>query len=97
MGCGVDPEVGVPWSRVTAWKLLLFSGRADNGSLNLFMGGRPLVFAPAEELPLLQAEDTTLAPWRRVSLALDGVMADMGSDGSPQNEPLEAGVKAECG
>ena len=83
--------------RVTAWKLLFSSGKAESGSLNLFMGGLPLAFAPAIDPPLLQAEDTTFAPWRRVSFALDGVMADRGSDGSPQNEPLVAGVNAECG
>lgn len=63
-----------------------------------FIGGRPLVFPLLSSPPGFQADDTFLAPRRcDVSFGFDGVIADRGSGGSSQNEPLVVGVMAECG
>ncbi len=74
-------------------------GKAEKGPSGLFprFGGRPRVF-PVEDAPLLQAEETTLAPCRLAAeRPLEGVMADFGSDGSVQKAFRVEGVIAEWG
>lgn len=75
------------------------SGNAESGLSPIrFIGGLPRVLPFVVELPLRHAEDTTLAPCLRPSnFALEGVMAERGSDGSAQNARPFTGVIAECG
>ena len=58
------------------------------------IGGLPRVLPVPPAALGRQAEETTFAPWRLL-LALDGVMADLGS--SAQKAPLVEGVMAEWG
>jgi hypothetical protein len=73
------------------------AGNAEKGPSGFaprLMGGLPLVLpvVPA----LRHADETTLAPCRLlVDLGLDGVMADLGSEGSAQKAFRVMGVRAD--
>lgn len=97
MGTWLLSGVGEGSLKVSTSDPLPVAGNAENGPSLLptrLFGGLPRVFPLALLPPILQAEDTTFAPWR-LDRALDGVMADFGS--SAQKVFLVEGVMAEWG
>lgn len=95
--CWADGEA--LFSAVGVWKTLFGSGTVDSGlSILRFSGGLPRVFPLPPEPELRQADDTTFAPCLRPNcFAFEGVMAERGSGGSPQNARPWIGVIADWG